>query len=489
MLKQVETSKSVNRGVGASNVTGGGISQYRITTNSEIPSVYWEGRNVTPQSLTKLVRIEEKQNGVEGDHKSQYRKNSVILPSCKVELLMSQINVQEQKVTPLNSPRNSNNNKQGGTSTTNKEETISTNLNASHGIQIILTETRTITLLNVRSSVVAKDSRQYDTVMLQGREYEKLKASKLGSDRFASRSTQTPLTIQKDKEVMVMAVNKKDVACQSSTWDMIELTKCLEDAAGNCGDGSDIVCDKPQGGSYLLIHNKWPQHVPSKQSDDLIAMALTDIPGCFLDVSGTYAPPPIPQHSGDTRGTKRSSYYPNIGGVSRKGSTMSRSHWGGQSSTSVSRSARRSIAAADNNNTSFSVASCPRGGTATASHRSIAAADNNNPSFSAATNCPKGVTATPAASATLSAMRDPNRNELSLEEVVKRLFEKKTRSITESPELLSALQIVERCIASHSFHQKQLLYCYSPLLGSATALHGGGVVSDARNVFSSIRKM
>ncbi len=466
MLKQIETSKSVNRGVGASNVTGGVVSQSRATTtNSEIPTVYWEGRNVTPQSLTKIVRIEEKQNGIEGGRKLQDRENGALFPSCKVKLPMtrSSINVQEEEITPMNS----SNNKQGGTgTTTNKEDTISAHLNASIGpTTFILAETETMTLLNLRSSVVAKDSRLCDAVMLQGREYEKLKALKLGSDRYSSRSTQTPIIIQKNKEVMVMAVNKKDVACESSTWDMTtELSKCLEDEAFS---QSTVASDGHQAGSCCVhIYNKFHRHLSLKQSDDRIAMALTDIPGCFLDVSGTYSPPPIPQHSGDTRGTtKRSSYYPNIGGGSRKGSTISRSHWGGQSNTSLTRSGRKSVAAAS---------------------------DNNNTSFSTATSCPRGVTAISAASAPLSAVRSPNRNELSLEEVEKRLFEKKTRSIMESSELLSALKIVERCIASHSFLEKQLLYCYSPLLGgSTTALRGvGGIVSDAaRNVFTSKRKM
>ncbi len=459
MPNQVEISRSVNRGVGASNVTAGRVSRSRMSMNSEIPSLYWEGRNVTPQSLAKLVRIEERQKEIEGGHKSQERKKSATPPSNEVELPMTQVHVQEQRVKPINNPRNSGNNKQGGTSIVNREETLSTELNVNGITEFILTETKTVTLLNVRSSVVAKDSRQYDTVVLQGREYDKRKVAQLESDRLTSRATQTPITVQKDKEVMVMAVSKKDVACESSTCDMLELTKWVQDVAGNHHvDHSKLVCNQPHGGSYsyLPMHNKLPQYGPSKQSDDLIAMALTDMTECFLNISGSYAPPPIPQRSGDARGTKRYTYYPNVGGANRREGTRSQSHWGGQSSTSVSHTRRRSVAS-DNNNTSFSVASHPRGDNASA-----------------------------AVSATLSAMRDPIRNGLSLKEVVKRLYVKQAKTIMESFELLSALKIVERCMANRVFHRKQLLYCYAPLFGSATSFHGDGITSDAKNEFSLI---
>ncbi len=473
MVKQIEASRSVNRGVGVSNVADGGISRSRMTINSEIPSVYWEGRNVTPQSLTKLVRIEEEQKSmVESDHKSQERKRSgVILPSYDVGSPMSEGNVQEQRVTPINSPGNSRNNTHGGTVTETGKETLLTELNVNDGsTQFILTDTRTVTLLNLRSSVVAKDSKQYENIVLQGREYEKLKAAKLGNGGFTSRSTQTPIIIQKDKEVMVMAVSKNDMACGSSTWDMLELTKCLndDDIAGNHGGDSSKVSGDGQlqdGAFYPPMHNKWPQYGgPSKQSDDLIAMALADTPGCFLDVSGTYAPPPVPQYSGYARHTsRRSNYYPNIGERdSRRRSALNRpNRGGGRSSASVSRSSHRPVGADNNNNTSFSLDSYPTGMDAS-------------------------ITASTSAS-TLSAMQGcPIRNELSLEEVVKRLSEKQNKSIMESPELLSALQMVERCMASRLFHQEQLLYCSSPPLDSATAIRSGeDAVSDIRNVVSS----
>ncbi|XP_072275535.1 dynein axonemal intermediate chain 4 isoform X2 [Pyxicephalus adspersus] len=89
-------------------------------------------------------------------------------------------------------------------------------------INVHLTETETIWLLDVPVAVIAADSEEAETVKERNQAYTDLCKSRAGNDRYVERTMQTLNEAPKSKEVQCESIVHQDAGVMASVWDLYD---------------------------------------------------------------------------------------------------------------------------------------------------------------------------------------------------------------------------------------------------------------------------
>ncbi|XP_077306648.1 dynein axonemal intermediate chain 4 [Lithobates pipiens] len=89
-------------------------------------------------------------------------------------------------------------------------------------VNVDLTETETIWLLDMPVAVIATDSEEAEIVKVRNQAYTELCKSRAGNDRYAERSMQTFNEAPKSKEVQCESVIHQDASVMASVWDLYD---------------------------------------------------------------------------------------------------------------------------------------------------------------------------------------------------------------------------------------------------------------------------
>ncbi|CAM4625075.1 unnamed protein product [Leuciscus chuanchicus] len=100
-------------------------------------------------------------------------------------------------------------------------------------VDIYLTETETIWLLDIPSVSVSEDSEDAETVKERNNAYTELCKNRQGNDKYVERSMQTFNGAPKTKEVQCDSIAMVDKAVMSTLWDMYDSFSNKSDASGN----------------------------------------------------------------------------------------------------------------------------------------------------------------------------------------------------------------------------------------------------------------
>ena len=142
----------------------------------------------------------------------------------------------------------------------------------------MLSESKTITLLEIFGSCVATDfSRKKEIEARNEAYFEKLNQRKENADRFASRHAQTIQRIRKDVAVTAKPPVKKDIGCQSTNWDIFDATGSASSVAAR---GSTQQVEETQ---TVSTESKWKDHLDT-EIHKAVGSAFA-APDFLLDVS------------------------------------------------------------------------------------------------------------------------------------------------------------------------------------------------------------
>ncbi|KAG5182360.1 hypothetical protein JKP88DRAFT_263199 [Tribonema minus] len=313
-------------------------------------------------------------------------------------------------------------------------------------VTLLLQETPTIMLLEIRGSAVATDFRDYDKYQREKQEYDRRVAAKQGSETAQERHTQTLNWPPKHKEAMAVPAPTKDAAASVLPWEIYDAAATQLSIAVLPWE---IYAACHAGGALASVG-------VSAQVADMVARALA-APGCLLETEHTVAPPPLPQHSsgggdggGSGGGGGHSSALRVSGGVhSGGGGSGSGAHVGGVKSKTLAAAPAKpapSQRRRSSNNTS---------GTGTHTSGGAAAGDAANAS-STDHNGGGGP----------GVMDD---DDSSPEAAAALLAKHRAQKLLTSPQLLAALELVERSLFQNAFLDKQLQYRNLPPLDEPPA--------------------
>ena len=153
--------------------------------------------------------------------------------------------------------------------------------------EILLEETATTTLLQIRGLCVMKDSETDTKVTLQNEVYDKLVQSKLTSDNFSERAAQTFNFAPKSKEAMAAPPATRDSGVQSSAWDIYDNTNKKSTISGDDEEArrrrSSIL-----GNSAGSINDS----TQTKINEVVTSMLMSK--GCLVDLNRKIPTPPQP---------------------------------------------------------------------------------------------------------------------------------------------------------------------------------------------------
>ncbi|KAL5250861.1 hypothetical protein ACHWQZ_G016563 [Mnemiopsis leidyi] len=133
-------------------------------------------------------------------------------------------------------------------------------------VKIVLTETPTIFLLDLRGTAVASDAPDYDEVKAKNETYAELLKNRAGNDSYIPRGMQTLNNPSKQKQVQTQPVGDKDTGVMATSWDMYDTYKALEEASKGDGDGDndedDILGEvmKPNKGAAKAVDARGVQN-------------------------------------------------------------------------------------------------------------------------------------------------------------------------------------------------------------------------------------
>ncbi|XP_008298114.1 dynein axonemal intermediate chain 4 [Stegastes partitus] len=89
-------------------------------------------------------------------------------------------------------------------------------------VDVVLTETDTISLLDIPSTLVSVDADDADAVIERNNQYAELCRNKMGNDKYVDRSMLTLNGAAKNKHVQTDSVVMVDAAATVTTWDMYD---------------------------------------------------------------------------------------------------------------------------------------------------------------------------------------------------------------------------------------------------------------------------
>jgi len=87
-------------------------------------------------------------------------------------------------------------------------------LDPDEDVLVVLNETNTMTLLNIRGHCVWTEDKEYKKITKSNEDYTRLVNARDGSDNLSTRHAQTFNDAQKHKEVMVAPAATRDVGCR-----------------------------------------------------------------------------------------------------------------------------------------------------------------------------------------------------------------------------------------------------------------------------------
>lgn len=95
-------------------------------------------------------------------------------------------------------------------------------------IEIILTETETLTFLNLPTVMVSVESEEAEKVSRRNKNYENLCRNRLGNDLYVERMMQTINGAPKNKDVQCDKIIKEDKGIMSTVWDLYDSYNATE---------------------------------------------------------------------------------------------------------------------------------------------------------------------------------------------------------------------------------------------------------------------
>ncbi|KAM4642171.1 LOW QUALITY PROTEIN: dynein axonemal intermediate chain 4 [Discoglossus pictus] len=96
-------------------------------------------------------------------------------------------------------------------------------------IDIHLTDTETLWLLDIPPTVISSDAEEFETVKKRNEAYTKLCQNKFGNDRYTERMMQTFNGAPKSKEVQCERIDLQDAGVMASTWDLYDSFNSMEE--------------------------------------------------------------------------------------------------------------------------------------------------------------------------------------------------------------------------------------------------------------------
>ncbi len=147
-------------------------------------------------------------------------------------------------------------------------------------VEILLEETPTVTLLNIRGVCVMNETEEYTQVSAANESYEKLVTSKATSDNFGERCAQTYNFAPKNKEVMATPSVSQDVGVSATTWDIFDEMKKFDEVKEDLEDG-DL------GESRRASTTGVPEDTKAMKYVEEIVTSTIAMEGCLLEVDST----------------------------------------------------------------------------------------------------------------------------------------------------------------------------------------------------------
>ncbi|XP_004431634.1 PREDICTED: WD repeat-containing protein 78 [Ceratotherium simum simum] len=95
-------------------------------------------------------------------------------------------------------------------------------------IEIILTETETLTLFNLPTVMLSVESEEAEKVSQRNKNYETLCRNRLGNDLYVERMMQTINGAPKNKDVQCDKIIKEDKGIMSTAWDLYDSYNAME---------------------------------------------------------------------------------------------------------------------------------------------------------------------------------------------------------------------------------------------------------------------
>jgi len=147
-------------------------------------------------------------------------------------------------------------------------------------VEILLEETPTVTLLNIRGVCVMNETDEYTEVSATNESYEKLKTSKATSDNFGERCAQTFNFAPKNKEVMATPSVSQDVGVSATTWDIFDEMKKFDVV-------QEDLEDEDLGESRRASGLGVPEDSRAMTIVEEVVAATIAMDGCLLEVDST----------------------------------------------------------------------------------------------------------------------------------------------------------------------------------------------------------
>eukprot|EP00943_MAST-04B_sp_MAST-4B-sp1_P005870 g5870.t1 len=149
-------------------------------------------------------------------------------------------------------------------------------------VEIMLEETPTVTLLNIRGVCVMNETEEYTKISAENEAYEKVVNSKATSDNFNERNAQTFNFAPKNKEVMASPPVTQDIGCSAATWDIFDEMKKF-DAVDEDLDDEDL--NESRRGSMMGV----PEDTAAMKVVEQLVASTVVLDGCLLEVESTGA--------------------------------------------------------------------------------------------------------------------------------------------------------------------------------------------------------
>ncbi|XP_067677855.1 dynein axonemal intermediate chain 4-like isoform X2 [Haliotis asinina] len=108
---------------------------------------------------------------------------------------------------------------------------ILTEMDLEKMVDLTLTETETIWLLDMPAVCVSLESDEADHVKMRNEQYQELVKSRVGNDRYAERGMNTFNEPPKTKNIQTTKIVYNDVGILSTTWDMYDTYEAIEKEA------------------------------------------------------------------------------------------------------------------------------------------------------------------------------------------------------------------------------------------------------------------
>jgi WD40 repeat protein len=393
----------------------------------------------------------------------------------------------------------------GALLTGRKSLTVSTGVNTGRvqrvPITVMLAETATEMLFELRSVCVAQDAPNHAAVTARNKRYQATCAQKKGSDKYVDGRAQTLQLAQKAKEVMTAPPATRDAACVATDWDIYDCGK-LEDESnaevdeGGVGGLASVGAQTQSSGTSTEGQSKdsadgTPAAPPAsgvqveggggigagdvqlKQQVDEIVGATLVSPGCVLDVDGDIVE--------DLRARQHHASRPSRKARDKHGQSNAYSQksrmFDSQRSTAVA-----AATVSGNSNASVALGEQSGGNVAAGASQDFAGLTGGDgaSSGSAATNSQVGMSVANASRGVLSGGGPAGSGDAKANNVYARantnvdigeiIARQRTSHVLGSASLLLMANIVERAVQQNVYHQRHVRYRDFPTLEPAPVI-------------------